>query len=101
MIITSGKHNDYYTEKPIMIIEILSAATAKYDRSFKLYTYKQITSLVEYVMIEQHKHLVEVYRRVNGVWGYVAYGLDDDVHFGSIDLTFSVKDIYECVEIRD
>lgn len=112
VLVRCDKDDDYYTEKPTLIIEVLSPATAKYDRSFKLATYIRIPSLVEYVMIEQSKCLVEVYQRQrmdeewdytayglgDREWNYTAYGLGDDIHFRSINLTLSVKDIYESVD---
>lgn len=104
VVIRCDNDDDYYTEKPIMIVEILSSTTAKYDRSFKLLTYKRISSLIEYVMIEQDKCFVEVYQRANGIWDYTAYVLGDNVYFKSIGLTLSVETIYDDVdnmELRD
>ncbi len=98
VIVRCDKDNNYYTEKPKMIVEVLSPTTDKYDRSFKLATYKMIPSLVEYIMIEQDKIFVEVYHRVNGIWGYVAYGRGDDVHLKSINLTLSMSSVYASVD---
>ncbi len=104
VVVRCDNEDDYYTEKPILIVEILSSTTAKYDRTFKLLTYKRIPSLVEYVMIEQGKCFVEVYKLANGVWDYTAYVLGDNVQFKSIGLTLSVETIYANVdnmELRD
>lgn len=105
VVVRCDSDDDYYTEKPIIIVEVLSSTTAKYDRSFKLLTYKRIPSLIEYVMIEQGKCFVEVYRLVSDVcWDYTAYVLGDDIHFKSIGLTLSVEAIYDNVdniELRD
>lgn len=98
VVIRCDNDDDYYTEKPIIIVEILSSTTAKYDRSFKLLNYKRIPSLIEYVMIEQGKCFVEVYRLIDEVWDYTAYVLDDDVNFKSIGLTLSVETIYDNVD---
>lgn len=45
--------NEYYTEKPIIIVEVLSKSTRKFDQTLKFETYKSLPSLQEYVLIEQ------------------------------------------------
>lgn len=97
VVVRCDKEDNYYTEKPLLIVEVLSSTTIKYDRSFKLAAYKQIPSLVEYVMIGQDSPLVEVYRRTNEGWDYMGYVIGDDAHLKSIDLTFSIEELYSSI----
>lgn len=88
----------YFVETPILIIEVLSASTRKYDKTFKLQQYKQIPTLQEYVMIEQETQLVEVVSRLDG-WQPHYYELDKTFILQSVGLTLSVADVYEGIKV--
>ena len=92
--------DDYYTEKPVIIVEVLSKGTRRNDKSIKMTTYKTLPSLQEYVLIEQDFVDVEVCRRANG-WVSEHYFLGDEVTFTSLDLTLAVADIYARVTNED
>ncbi|MFI3218220.1 MAG: Uma2 family endonuclease [Methylococcales bacterium] len=92
--------DDYYTEKPVIIVEVLSKGTRRNDKSLKMHAYKTLPSLQEYVLIEQDFVDVEVCRRVNG-WVSEHYFLGDEVTFTSLDLTLVVTDIYARVNNED
>ncbi|WP_404357346.1 Uma2 family endonuclease [Methylotuvimicrobium sp. KM1] len=86
----------YYTETPIIIVEVLSKTTRRNDKTVKLANYLSIPTLQEYVMIEQDYVDVEVLRRSEG-WVSKHYYLGDDVTFEAIDLTLPVEVIYQRV----
>jgi Uma2 family endonuclease len=90
----------YYTQSPVIIIEVLSKNTSRIDRTSKRLAYINLPSLQEYVLIEQGFVNVEVLRKSSN-WQGSHYVLGDDVHFESIDLTLSVADIYERVQNDD
>ncbi len=48
---------------PMIIIEILSPSTERYDRGVKFQNYRTIGSLKEYILIAQNKHHIERYTR--------------------------------------
>ncbi|WP_394840575.1 Uma2 family endonuclease [Pendulispora brunnea] len=48
---------------PVLIVEVLSKTTEKYDRSEKFAHYIRIPSLQEYVLVSQDEPCIEVYRR--------------------------------------
>lgn len=48
---------------PIVLIEVLSESTERYDRDGKFQLYKQIASLREYMLIAQDERRIEVFRR--------------------------------------
>lgn len=101
VLVRCDRDNDYYTEEPTIVVEVLSPSTFKYDRSFKVDVYKKISSLIECVIIEQDKCLIEVHQRVGGIWNYAAYTSGDKIQFESIGLTLSVKEIYTDVDNLD
>ncbi len=83
----------YYTESPVIIVEVLSKSTRRTDETIKRAAYLTIPQLQEYVLIEQDIVDIEVVRRSEG-WQPKHYFLGDEIHFESIDLTLSVEDIY-------
>ncbi len=92
--------NDYYTETPVIIVEVLSKSTRRMDETAKKFAYQTLPALKEYVLIEQDFVDVEVCRRSEG-WISRHYFMGDTVTFESVDLTLSVADIYQRVENDD
>ena len=92
--------HDYYTESPVLIVEVLSKSTRRRDETIKRRLYQTIPSLLEYVLIEQDIVDVEVCRRSEG-WVSNHYFLGDDVPFESVGLTVSVAEIYARVDNED
>jgi len=90
----------YFTETPIIIVEVLSKSTRKKDTTLKLLSYINIPSVQEYVLIEQDFVDVQVFRRSEG-WIPSHYFLGDEVTFESIGLTLPVEDIYHRVQNDD
>lgn len=91
----------YFTETPIIIIEVLSKSTRQTDKTLKYDLYITIPTLQEYVLIEQDFVEVTVWRRSEHFWKQQLYYLGDEVHFESIDYTISVEDIYQRVKNED
>ncbi len=92
--------NAYYTENPVIIVEVLSKSTRRMDETAKKFAYQTLPTLKEYVLIEQDFVDVEVCRRSEG-WISRHYFMGDSVTFESVDLTLSVADIYERVDNDD
>jgi Uma2 family endonuclease len=59
---------------PIIIVEVLSESTERYDRDGKFQAYKQIDALQEYVLVAQEERKVEVFRRADEWTGEAAGG---------------------------
>jgi Uma2 family endonuclease len=56
VMVTCDKHEDddpYYKHLPLIIVEVLSKSTKKYDLTTKKLYYFNISTLQEYVVIEQ------------------------------------------------
>ncbi|WP_036254719.1 Uma2 family endonuclease [Methylobacter sp. BBA5.1] len=90
----------YYTESPIIIVEVLSKATRKTDETVKLLSYINIPSLQEYVLIEQDYADIQIIRR-REAWLPRHYFLGDEITFESINLTLPVEEIYYRVHNAD
>lgn len=90
----------YYTQSPVILVEVLSKSTRRKDLTTKRLAYINIPTLKEYVLIEQDFVNIEVLRKSSD-WQGRHYVLGDQVHFESIDLTLSVAEIYERVQNED
>ncbi|MFZ2452765.1 MAG: Uma2 family endonuclease [Methylovulum miyakonense] len=100
MVVCEDNKQDYYTETPVIVVEVLSKSTRRMDETVKKLAYQNIPTLQEYVLIEQDFVDVEVCRRNQG-WVSSHYFLGDTVHFEAIGLAMAVADIYERVENED
>ncbi len=90
----------YFTETPVLIVEVLSKSTRRIDETTKRMMYLQIPTLLEYVLVEQDIVRIEVARRSEG-WQPMRYFLGDDILFESVSLTLNVADIYDRVKNDD
>ena len=72
--------SDDYTDKPILIVEVLSNSTQRKDRTIKRLSYQSLVTLQEYVLIEQDFVDIEICRRSLG-WKSEHYFLGDTVFF--------------------
>lgn len=90
----------YFTENPLLIVEVLSNSTRRIDETEKRLAYMQIESLEEYVLVAQDFVQIEVIRKSNN-WQPSKYFLGDDISFESIGLTLAVADIYDGVDNDD
>ena len=97
-------HNEdgdaYFTTAPVLIVEVLSKSTRKTDKALKRLAYQAISTLQEYVLIEQDLVDVEVCRRGNH-WQPEHYFLGDEVYFASIGLSVPAEEIYARVANED
>ena len=86
--------SEYYEEKPILIVEVLSPTTEIRDKLEKLSAYSSIPSLKEYVTVAQDRVEVNRYSVVDGVASLTQYEEGDGIELASVGLTIPVKEIY-------
>lgn len=92
--------DSYFTDSPMIIVEVLSKSTKQKDKTLKFNTYIQIPSLQEYLLVEQDTAEIEVLRRRTN-WKAEHYFLGDEIKLDSIDLIIKVVDIYDRVKNSD
>ncbi|MEO1514849.1 MAG: Uma2 family endonuclease, partial [Bacteroidota bacterium] len=81
----------------------LSKSTLEYDKGDKFYFYRQIPSLQEYVLIEQDRHVVEVYFKKDKMelWRISRYdGIDQAIVLQSLGITIRMQDLYFDIDIK-
>jgi Uma2 family endonuclease len=96
------KVNRNAVKNPQVIVEVLSPSTMDRDRTSKLLRYIQIPSLQEYILVEQHKALVDVcFINDRGVWdSETVRGLDAMVKIRSLGIEVAMADIYRLVDFE-
>ena len=85
---------------PSIVFEVLSKGTAAYDRGGKFHKYQRLSSLQEYILIEQKEARIDVFHRnAKGIWTFNTYaGLESQVRLESLGLELSMKMIYHRVQ---
>lgn len=86
---------------PTVIVEVLSPSTEAYDRGEKFWHYRQLESLVEYVLVAQDRRRIEHYvRQPDGQWLLSeSSSLEDTVQLLSIDCRLSLAEVYDKADI--
>jgi len=86
---------------PVLIVEVLSKSTARYDRTGTFSDYRSIPSFAEYLLVAQDEHRVEHYaKQLDGRWLLTEYrSLEDAAQLDSIQCSLSLKEIYDKVSI--
>lgn len=87
---------------PLVVIDILSPSTERYDRGKKFQNYRTVASLQEYLLVSQDEHRVEYYtNQNNGNWLLATYEhLNTTLYLKAIDCTLALEDIYDKVDIE-
>jgi Uma2 family endonuclease len=91
---------EYYKQSPVIIVEVLSKSTRKFDQTAKRLKYQKISTLEEYVLIEQTIGEIQVFRKREH-WQSFYYYLGDTITFDSLGVTVLVEDIYYQVNNED
>jgi Uma2 family endonuclease len=86
---------------PILIVEVLSRSTGKYDRTTKFDEYKTLDSFKEYVLIDQKKCRIETrFQEEPGLWREKVYtNLSDSVLLKSVDCAIEAGMIYRKIQL--
>ena len=89
---------DLYLKYPCLIIEVLSPSTESIDRGIKFAKYRQIPSLMEYVLVRVKEPEVEVFRRnEKNQWVLSEYGMDDRILLESVNVEITIAELYRRV----
>lgn len=85
----------YFKTDPVVIAEVLSPGTQRYDRGDKRLAFFTLPTLSEYVLIAQDRTRVEVYRRGSHTAPERLEGPQDVLRLESLGFTLSLSDLYE------
>lgn len=84
---------------PTLIVEVLSPTTEAFDRGHKSAAYRQLDSLLEYVLIAQDRPHVELYtRQPDGRWLLSEVdGLEAMIELQSVGCHLALAEVYDGV----
>ena len=99
-----GEHQHYGRRgdvllNPLLLVEVLSPSTRDYDLTEKFEHYQTVTSLQDYLLVEQDRAKALLYTRRGGYWELRGIsGRDSAVLLTSVGVTLAMADVYALVE---
>ena len=80
---------------PTLVVEVTSPSSIDYDRGTKRELYGDVPSIAAYLVIDQHRALVELYTRMETGWQLQCFAdLDDVVPLEALDCDLPLREIY-------
>ena len=93
----NGDRNDEVLN-PLLIVEVISPATASYDRESKFRMYRTIPSFCEYLLVEQDEPFVERYSKQAQGWLLNEFtDLEQSIALDSVKIKLPMAEIYRGV----
>ena len=96
--VACGGDSSTLPANPTVIIEVLSPATEKRDRTAKLAAYKMLSSVQEYLLVGSEAQEIVIYRRENN-WRPYHYQSGDMVELRSIGVSFPFDAVYRRIPL--
>ncbi len=92
--------DEYYLEKPCLIVEVTSKSTEWKDFTEKLIAYQKLVSLQVYLIVAQDQPQVTMfYRDAEGAWDVARFdSLEQTITLPCPEATLTLADIYEGVD---
>lgn len=90
----------YVRKTAVLVVEVLSPATERIDRTEKFDVYTSIPTVLEYGLLSQEAIELELFRRRTG-WKRELYQRDNTVTLDSVNLTISISQLYRNVVFED
>lgn len=89
--------DDYYLEKPCLIIEITSESTLRKDYMEKSLAYQSIPSLQAYLVVAQDRPQIDMLIRSKaGDWQLQQFdSLEDEIRLPCLESLLAVSDVYD------
>lgn len=84
-----------HVTNPVVVFEVLSPSSERYDREQKRLYYQQIGSLQAYVVIAQDRRRVELWRREGQEWSHSIHEPGAAVPLSNLDYRLDVDELYD------
>lgn len=80
---------------PVLLVEVLSRATEAWDRGEKFAHYRKLPSLKHYLLVSQHRPLVEHHtRQADGSWRMVELGPGETLLIEDLGVSVPIDAVY-------
>lgn len=81
--------------EPVFVAEVLSPSTGGFDKRAKFTAYRRSPQLREYLLVEPHTRVVELFRRTDaGRWEVVEMADDGMLALDSLGLVFPAEELF-------
>ena len=87
---------------PILVVEVTSPSSIDNDRVSKRQYYEDVPSIRDYLIVDQHRRLAELYTRSETGWHLRTFSeLDDEIPLEALDCALPLRDIYQRIQFED
>jgi len=87
---------------PILVVEVTSPSSIEHDRISKRAYYRDVASIEAYLIVDQHRVLVELYTRSETGWHIQCFSdLGDEVPLAALDCSLPLRDIYQRISFDE
>ncbi|MFZ2653241.1 MAG: Uma2 family endonuclease [Burkholderiaceae bacterium] len=91
--------DDTCIRHPWMVLEVLSASTAAYDRGRKFELYRQVATLSHYLLVEQDRRGAELFRKNDdGLWVLQPLVEADTLHIAEHGIDWPIATLHDDVD---
>ena len=85
--------------EPVLVVEVLSASTAAFDRGDKFAAYRQLPSLAEMLLVDVDRRRCDLYcKGADGLWVLHPSDPGHGVHLASVELDIAGSDLWADIE---
>jgi Uma2 family endonuclease len=97
VMVSLPEQHEYYSTQPVLIAEVLSESTRKFDMIDKFIQYQKLDTLQYYLLVEPDKYLVIMYKKTDeGDWQSNTYtAITDVIDLPKFNISIALKDIYQ------
>jgi Uma2 family endonuclease len=95
------RRGEQLVEDPILVVEVLSPGTERYDRRTKVPAYREIESVNEILLIDSEAAYAEIFRRNRAAWfSEIVQGREAELYLSSIELRLPMAELYEGIDLQ-
>jgi Uma2 family endonuclease len=89
-------------QEPVLVVEVLSPSTQRYDRGEKSFHYRQIPTMRDIVLIDIASRTTEIYRRQDASnWTLAQSARGEPIRLDSIGLILAAEEVFADVDDGD
>ncbi len=88
-----------HVTNPLIVVEVLSPTSERYDREQKRLYYQQIDSLQQYVLVAQDRRRVEVWCRSGAEWLHSIHDAGSKAPLDAIGFHLDVDELYDAAGV--
>jgi len=97
VMVAFPEDNPFYNSQPILIAEVLSESTRKFDMVDKFIQYQKLVTLQYYLLVEPDKQMVIIYKKTEeNEWEASSFAsIADIIELPKLNISIALKDIYQ------